>query len=179
MLSATCSRCQRKISILHRDPTCDLCPRCRAADASAQAKAQQEALLAGLRALENSVFWVLLSPLPKAWVPRIERGLTHPRIRGLMKLVGGLLVGAVTFLLTWGVGMLTGYTVASALVGLPITVSLLGLMEIVLGIEFADFASRFDEGGFFVKLGLLFVLFLFVGIYLAGGIWVYRTYYQY
>jgi hypothetical protein len=117
--------------------------------------------------------------LLKSWVPPFEQALTHPRFRGLMKLVGGLLAGAVVYLITWGIGALTGFTAVNALIGLPFAVSMIGLMEIVIGINFADLENLFSRGGFFLKIGIPIVVLFFVAIYLAGAIRVYRTYYQY
>jgi hypothetical protein len=47
----------------------------------------------------------------------------------------------------------------SSVLGLPFANSLIGLIEIVPGIDFARIADRFDRGGFYVKLGLSIVVF--------------------
>ncbi|MGA7502451.1 MAG: hypothetical protein WBX00_37620 [Isosphaeraceae bacterium] len=97
---------------------------------------------------------------------------------GLTKLVGGLVVAVATFLVTLGIGMLTGYYHASALVGFPLAVSMVGLMEIVLGVNFADLAARFDQGGFFLKLGIAIVVLCFVAVFLAGCAFLYSSIYR-
>jgi hypothetical protein len=61
--------------------------------------------------------------------------LANTRCRGLMKLIGGLIVGVVMFLLLLGLGRLTGHYQASALAAFPPASSMVGLMEIALGID--------------------------------------------
>jgi hypothetical protein len=134
-------------------------------------------MLDNLKRFEDQIFRVMLRPMPEAWRPGLEHGLSHPRFRGLMKLVGGLIVAAATFMITLGFGMLTGYYHASALVGLPLAVSMIGLMEIVLGINFTDLAKGFDRGGFLLKCGIGIVVLLFVAVYLAGCVLAYQRYY--
>jgi len=135
-------------------------------------------MLDGLQRFEDRIFGLMLFPMPKAWRPGLERALFHARFRGLMKLVGGLITAAATFLITVGIGMLTGQYVASALVGFPFAISMVGLMEIFLGINFADLAKRFDQGGFLLKCGIAIVVLFFVAAYLAGCVLIYRRYYQ-
>ncbi len=76
------------------------------------------------------------------------------------------------------VGLPGLFDVASALVGLPLAISMVGLMEIVLGINFADLAQRFDRGGFILKCGISIVVLCFVGVYLAGCVLIYQRYFQ-
>jgi hypothetical protein len=165
-----CSRCNQPVSAMTRDVTTGLCPTCRAADA----RAVQAETLEGLRQFENRILRSMLLPLPKAWCSRLEPSLSRPRFRGFLKLVSGLIVAVITFLLTIGIGKLTGVYVASALVGLPLAISMVGLMEIVLGINFADLADQFDRGDAFEKITIAIVVLAFVAIYLAGAVLIYR-----
>jgi hypothetical protein len=126
--------------------------------------------------MEDWVLRILLWPLPAAWRPALERRLDDPRFRGLMKLAGGLLVGAVTFLITLGLGWLTNHYHASALVGLPLAVAVIGLMEIVLGLRFTDLADRFDRGNILVKLGIAVVVLTFALSFLGGCLYAYQRY---
>jgi hypothetical protein len=173
MPSKTCSRCNEPVSVMNREWGTGLCPRCRADDQ----RASQAETLDQLRQFEDWILRLMLRPVPKAWYPGLVSALTHARFRGLMKLVGGLIVAAATFLLTVGIGMLTGYYHASALVGFPLAVSMIGLMEIVLGINFADLAEQFDREDFLMKLGIAIVVLSFVGAYLAGCVFVYQRYF--
>jgi hypothetical protein len=174
MAGEMCARCGQAVSLMHRDWTSGLCPKCRV-----EIQQEQDAAdLDGLRQLEDRLVRLLLWPTPKPWRPALERVMSHARFRGLTKLVGGLVVAAAMLLITIGLGMLTGQYVASALVGFPLAISMVGLMEIVIGINFADLAKRFDHGGFFLKLGIAIVVLFFAAVYLAGCVFVYRQYFQ-
>jgi hypothetical protein len=169
----TCSRCNQPVSAWTRDVTTGLCPRCRAADE----RAGQAELLEGLRQFEDGILRLMLRPMPERWRKGLGHALSGVRFRGSMKLVGGLIVGAVTFLITLGFGMLTGYYHASALVGLPLAISMIGLMEITLGISFTDLAEQFDQEDIFMKFGIAVVVLAFAAAYLAACVFVYRRYF--
>lgn len=174
MPTARCSRCNQPVSAMTRDLTTGLCARCRAEEA----QAAQVAIFDEVKRYEDRFLRLMLLPLPRAWRPGIEQALCHPRSRGLIKFVVGLIVAAAAFVITVGIGMLLGHYHASALVGLPLAISMIGLMEIILGINFADLAQRFDKGGFFLKCGIAIVVLSFVAVYLAGCVLIYRRYYQ-
>ena len=95
-----------------------------------------------------------------------------------MKFLGGFILAVPAYLITYGIGRLTGYTFASALVGFPLAVSAVGLMEMVLGINFIELERRVSEGSIFTKVGISLVVLFFAGVYLAGGVWVYRRYFE-
>jgi hypothetical protein len=174
MAEKVCTRCGRQVALIQWDWTSGLCPQCRL-----QIKqAQDQATLDGLRQLEDRFLRPILSLMPKPWRPALERAMLNARFRGLMKLVGGLVAAVPMFIVTVGLGMLTGHYVATAVVGFPLAISMVGLMEIVLGINFADLAKRFDQGGFFLRLGVSIVVLFFVAVYLAGCAVVYRRYFQ-
>jgi hypothetical protein len=157
-----------------RDVATGLCPRCRAEIA----QANQAAMLDGVKGFEDRILRLMLRPLPKAWVPGLERMLVQPRFRGFMKFIGGLIVAAATFMLTLALGRWTGTYVASAVVGLPLAISMIGSIEIVLGINFADLAKKFDEEEFLFKCSIAVVVLFFVAVYLAGGVLIYQRYFQ-
>jgi hypothetical protein len=169
----TCSRCNQPVSAWTRDVTTGLCPKCRAADE----RASQAQLLEGLRQFEDRILRLMLRPMPEAWRKGLGHALSGPRFRGLMKLVGGLIGGAMTFLFTLGFGMLTGYYHASALVGLPLAISMIGLMEVILGISFTDLAERFDQEDIFMKFGIAIVVLSFAAAYLAACVFAYQRYF--
>ncbi len=79
MPRATCSRCQRPVSVMARDLQTGLCPRCQADDE----RASQAATLDGLRQLEDSVFGLLASAMPAGHRPAALRFLSNPRYPGL------------------------------------------------------------------------------------------------
>jgi hypothetical protein len=151
--------------------TTGLCPAC----ASAEARASQAALLEGLRQFEDWIIQLTLRPLPKAWCSRVEPTMSHARFRGLMKLLGGMVLAAVTLLVTIAIGMRIGHYHVTELVGLPLVVSIIGLMEIVLGIRFTDLAEHFDKGKILIKLGIMAVVLSFVAAYFAGFIFIFWT----
>jgi hypothetical protein len=82
------------------------------------------------------------------------------------------------FLLLLGLGKMTGYYHASALAAFPLAISMVGLMEIVLGIDFVRIAWEFDHGGFFLKLRAAASVIVFAGIYIIGCYFVYRQFYR-
>ena len=131
-----------------------------------------------LREYENRVIWMMLLLLPLWWRKPVEAGLANARFRGLMKFIGGLIVGVAMFLLLLGLGKLTGHYQASALAAFPLAISMVGLMEIVLGIDFARIAWEFDHGGFFLKLRAAASVIVFAGIYIIGCYSVYRHFYR-
>ena len=53
-----------------------------------------------------------------------------------------------------------------AVTALSLAISMVGWVEIVLGIGFADLADRFDRGGIFVKAGNLLVVLSLIRLYL-------------
>ena len=71
-----------------------------------------------------------------------------------------------------GLGKLTGHYQASALAGFPLAISMVGLVDIVLGIDFSDIAWQFDHGGFFLKLCIAAGVIAFAGIYIFGCYYV-------
>jgi hypothetical protein len=162
----TCSRCNRPVSRMTVEMITGLCPAC----ASDDARASQAGLLEGLRQFEDCIIQLMLRPLPKAGSSRVERALSYARFRGLMKLLGGMVLAAVTLLITVAVGMLIGQHVVTALVGLPLAVSIIGLIEIVLGIRFSDLAEQFNRGRILAKIGIIAVVLSFAATYLAGVI---------
>jgi hypothetical protein len=174
MAGDTCTMCGRKVPLMQRDWTSGLCPQCPLQGRQAAG----QATLDDLRRLEDRFLQLIVSLTPKPWRPALERTMSNARFRGLTKLVGGLVVAVATFLVTLGIGMLTGYYHASALVGFPLAVSMVGLMEIVLGVNFADLAARFDQGGFFLKLGIAIVVLCFVAVFLAGCAFLYSSIYR-
>ncbi len=169
-----CPKCGRPISIWGRETLSDLCPKCRLE----LKQEEDQAVFSQLREYENRVIWVMLLILPLRWRKPVEVALTNARFRGLMKFVGGLVVGVAMFLLLLGLGKLTGYYHASALAAFPLAVSMVGLMEIVLGIDFARIAWEFDHGGFFLKLRAAASVIIFAGLYIIGCYSVYRQFYR-
>ena len=169
-----CPKCGRPISIWGRETLSDLCPKCRLE----LKQEEDQAVFSQLREYENRVIWMMLLLLPLRWRKPVEAGLTNARFRGLMKFIGGLIVGVAMFLLLLGLGKLTGYYHASALAAFPLAISMVGLMEIVLGIDFARIAWEFDHGGFFLKLRAAASVIVFAGIYIIGCYSVYRQFYR-
>jgi hypothetical protein len=95
-----------------------------------------------------------------------------------MKFIGGLIVGAAMFLLLLGLGKLTGHYHASALAGFPLAISMAGLIEIVVGIDFAHIEWQFDHGGFFLKLRIAASVIVFAGIYIISCYYVYQQFFR-
>ncbi len=171
--SLLCPKCGRPISIWGRESLSDLCAECRLELKQEEA----HATFRQLRQFEDRVIWILLSILPLSWQKSLGVALVNTRFRGLMKFIGGLIVGVAMVLLLLGLGKLTGHYQASALAGFPLAISMVGLVEIVLGIDFSDIAWQFDHGGFFLKLCIAAGVIAFAGIYIAGCCYVYRQFF--
>jgi hypothetical protein len=169
-----CAKCGRPISIWGRESLSDLCPQCRLELKQEEA----QAVFGRLRQYEDRVIWMMLSILPLRWHKPLEASLANTRVRGLMKFIGGIIVGVAMFLLLLGLGKLTGHYQTSVLAGFPLAISMVGVVEIVLGIDFAHIAWRFDHGGFFVKLCIAASVIVFAGIYILGCYFVYREFFQ-
>jgi hypothetical protein len=169
-----CPKCGRPISLWGRESLSDLCPKCRLELKQEEA----QAMFSQLRQFEDRVIWMMLSILPLRWHKSLEAALTNTRFRGLMKFIGGLIVGVAMFLLLLGLGKLTGHYQASALAAFPLAISMVGLMEIVLGIDFDYIAWQFDHGGFFLKLGIAASIIAFAGIYIICCYYVYRQFFR-
>jgi hypothetical protein len=168
-----CPKCGRPISIWGRESLSDLCPKCRLELKQEEA----QAMFSQLRQFEDQVIWMMLSILPLRWQKSLEVALANTRFRGLMKFIGGLIAGVAMFLLLLGLGKLTGHYHASALAAFPLAISMVGLMEIVLGIDFAYIAWRFDHGGFFLKLRIAASIIIFSGVYIMCCYYVYMTFF--
>jgi hypothetical protein len=125
-----------------------------------------------MRRFEDRVFVFLLAPLPARSRPALGRFLSNPRVRGLAKVVGGLAISALIILALYAIGQLSGLWLipVGAVTALPLAISMVGWVEIILGIGFADFADRFDRGGILVKAGILLVVLSLIGLYLWAGI---------
>jgi hypothetical protein len=140
-----------------------------------QAKREEaEATLDGLRRLEDRFLRLILGLTPEPCRKGLAQAITGERFRGLTKLIGGVVVAAPLFLVLFGLGMLTGVYVTTAAVGIPLAVSMVGLMEIVLGVGFTDLERRFAQGGFFLKIGIILVVLSFVALYFSVYIFIYR-----
>ncbi len=87
-------------------------------------------------------------------------------------MVGGFALTALIILALYAIGRLTGHWLipVGAVTALPLAISMVGWVEIALGIGFADLANRFDRGGIFVKAGVILVVLSLVGLYLWVGI---------
>jgi hypothetical protein len=125
-----------------------------------------------VRRFEDRVFGLLLTPLPTGSRPALERLLPNPRVRGLTKVVGGFVLTALIILALYTIGRLTGHWLipVGAVTALPLAISMVGWVEIALGIGFADLANRFDRGGILVKAGIILVVLSLIGLYLWAGI---------
>jgi hypothetical protein len=175
MSEARCPRCSQPVSFMTQafaSSTQGLCPTCRR-----QLKQESQAAnLDELRRLEDKLFGFLLAPVPAKLRPGLTQVLSKPRVRGLTKLVGGLGLGALTYLLTAWLAKVSGVAVVNGFVVVPLAVALVGWIELNLGISFADLATRFDRSGFFLKLGIMILVLLLVGLFIGTAIWIYRKY---
>ncbi len=169
-----CPKCGRPISIWGRESLSDLCPKCRLELKQEEA----QAMFSQLRQFEDRVIGMMLSIPPLRWHKSLEAALTNTRFRGLMKFIGGLIAGVAMFLLLLGLGKLTGHYHASALAAFPLAISMVGVIEIVVGIDFAHIAWQFDQGGFFLKLRIAASVIVFAGIYISCGYYVYRQFFR-
>ena len=87
-------------------------------------------------------------------------------------MVGGFALTALIIVAIYAIGRLTGHWLipVGAVTALPLAISMVGWVEIALGIGFADLANRFDRGGILVKAGIIFVVLSLIGLYLWAGI---------
>jgi hypothetical protein len=163
MAPSVCPQCGGPISFRESSFAPYLCSKCKADNK----RASQAAILGAARRLEDRVFGLLLAPFPKGSRPALERLLSLPRVRGLAKVVGGFALTALIILALYAVGRLTGHWLipVGAVTALPLAISMVGWVEIVLGIGFTDLANRFDRGGILVKAGILLVVLSVIGLY--------------
>ena len=168
MSQSVCPRCGGPISFRESSFAPYLCSKCK----TDVKRASQAATLDAVRRFEDRVFGLLLAPLPEGARPALARHLSNPRIRGLTKVVGGFGLTALIVLGLYAIGRLTGHWLipVGAVTALPLAISMVGWVEIALGIGFADLANRFDRGGFFVKAGIILVVLSLIGLYLWAGI---------
>lgn len=164
MSRSQCPRCEGPLSFKDASFAPYLCSNCKANSK----RASQARTLDAVRRLEDRVFGLLLAPLPAESRPPLERLLSKPRLRGLAKVVGGFVLTALIILVLYAIGRLTGHWLIplGAVTALPLAISMVGWIEIVLGIGFADLANHFDRGGIFVKAGIILVVLSLVGLYL-------------
>jgi hypothetical protein len=90
----------------------------------------------------------------------------------LTKVGGGFALTALIILGLYAIGRLTAYWLipVGAVTALPLAISMVGWVEIALGIGFADLANRFDRGGILLKAGIILVVLSLIGQYLWAGI---------
>ena len=91
-------------------------------------------------------------------------------------MIGGFALTVPIYLLTDGVGRWLGYTAVSAVTVFPLAVSMIGWIELLGGIGFADISARFDRGGILLKLAIGFLVLWLIAVYFGIGIWAYRRY---
>jgi hypothetical protein len=94
----------------------------------------------------------------------------------LTKVIGGLALTVPIYLFLYWLGRLTGYTAVTAGAAFPLAVSLIGWLELILGVGFADLAVRFDRGGGLSKLGIALLVLSLIGLYAGIAIWIYGRY---
>jgi hypothetical protein len=143
-------------------------PKCKADNR----RASQAAILEAVRRFEDRVFGLLLAPLPDGSLSALQPRLANPRVRGMMKVVGGFALTALIIAALYVIGRLTGHWLipVGAVMALPLAISMVGWVEIALGIGFADLADRFERGGILVKSGIILVVLSLIGLYLWAGI---------
>ncbi len=168
MPGSVCPQCGGPLSFRDASFAPYLCARCKADNK----RASQAATLDAVRRFEDRVFAFLLAPLPAGSRPALERILSNPRVRGLTKVVGGFAVSALIILVLYAIGRLTGHWLipVGAVTALPLAISMVGWVEIVLGIGFADLADRFDRGGILAKAGIILVVMSLIGLYFWAAI---------
>ena len=91
-------------------------------------------------------------------------------------MIGGLALTVPIYLLTYGVGRWLGHTAVSAVTVFPLAVSLIGWIELLGGIGFADISIRFDRGGILLKLAISLLVLWLIAVYFGIGIWAYQRY---
>ena len=87
-------------------------------------------------------------------------------------MVGGFAVSALIILVLYAIGRLTGHWLipVGAVTALPLAISMVGWVEIVLGIGFADLADDSTEAAFWPRPGLSSWSCLFIGLYFWAAI---------
>ena len=90
----------------------------------------------------------------------------------MAEVVSGFALTALIILALYAVGQLKGDWLipVGAVTALPFGISMVGWVEIVLGIGFADLANRFDPGGILVKARILLLVLSVIGLYLSACI---------
>ena len=167
-----CTRCEQRVSVMTRDVGTGLCPKCRAKDE----RAGQAATLAGIRDMEDAFFAALLNFVPERARAAVWGLLSHPRVRGLLKVIVGFgLAIPIYFLFDW-LANVTGVAYCDAVVAFPLVVSFIGWIELLAGISFIDLSGRFDSGGRLVKTGISLAVLTLIAIYFAIGYYVYNNY---
>ena len=168
MSQSVCPQCGGPISFRESSFAPYLCSRCKADNK----RASQAAILDAARQFEDRVFSLLLAPLPEGSRSALQPLLANPRVRGLMKVVGGFALTALIIVAIYAIGRLTGHWLipVGAVTALPLAISMVGWVEIALGIGFADLANRFERGGILVKAGIILVVLSLIGLYLWAGI---------
>jgi hypothetical protein len=86
--------------------------------------------------------------------------------------VAGFALTALIIVALYAIGRLTGRWLipVGAVTALPPAISMVGWVEIALGIGFADLANPFDRGGILVKAGIILVVLSLLWLYLWAGI---------
>jgi hypothetical protein len=168
MSQSVCPQCGGPISFRESSFAPYLCSTCKADNH----RASQAAILDAVRQFEDRVFGFLLAPLPKGSRSALLPLLAKPRVRGLVKVVGGFGLTALIIVAIYAIGRLTGHWLipVGAVTALPLAISMVGWVEIALGISFADLANRFERGGILAKAGIILVVLSLIGLYLWAGI---------
>ncbi len=168
MSQSVCPQCGGPISFRESSFAPYLCSKCKADNK----RASQAAILDAARQIEDRVFGLLLASLPEGSRSALQPLLANTRVRGLTKVVGGFALTALIIVALYAIGRLTGHWLISvgAVSALPLAISMVGWVEIALGVGFADLANRFERGGVLVKAGIILVVLSLIGLYLWAGI---------
>jgi hypothetical protein len=158
-----CPNCAGHISFWDRSFAPYHCSKCK----TDNKKASQADILETVRRLEDRVFAILLAPLPRVSRAAMQRRLSNPRVRGLTKVVGGFALTVPIILAFYAIGKLTHQwlTPISAVTALPLTISMVGWVEVFSGIGFADLANRFERGGILVKTAIIILVLSVLALY--------------